>query len=67
MFKEYQRWQRKLERKPVEFLGRRINSLMAESRAALGKYLDTVASNLVYAQNVTIALNIVARSLGLVQ
>ena len=39
---------------------------MAESRAALGKYLGTDASNLVYAQNVTIALNIVERSLALV-
>ena len=65
VFKEYQRWQRELERQPVEFLGRRINNLMAESRAALGGYLGTDANNLVYAQNVTIALNIVARSLEL--
>ena len=65
VFKEYQRWQLELERQPVEFLGRRINNLMAESRAALGEYLGTHANNLVYSQNVTIALNIVARSLEL--
>jgi isopenicillin-N epimerase len=65
VFKEYQRWQRKLEKQPVEFLGRRISGLLAESRAALGCYLGTHADNLVYTQNVTISLNIVARSLEL--
>ncbi len=65
VFQEYQRWQRELEQQPVEFLGRRATSLMALSRTALGKYLGTHADNLVYTQNVTIALNIVARSLEL--
>ncbi|HLA06081.1 MAG TPA: aminotransferase, partial [Anaerolineales bacterium] len=60
VFREYQRWQREMEKQPVEFLGRRINSLMAESRSALGKYVGTHADNLVYTQNVTISLNIVA-------
>jgi isopenicillin-N epimerase len=65
VFKEYQRWQRELENQPVEFLGRRIAVLLAESRAVLGNYLGTHADNLVYTQNVTISLNIVARSLKL--
>ena len=65
VFREYQRWQRELERQPVEFLCRRFTALMAESRAALGRYLGTQADNLVYVQNATIALNIVARSLEL--
>lgn len=65
VFKEYQRWQRELEKQPVEFLGRRIAGLLAESRAALGEYLGTQADTLVYTQNVTISLNIVARSLEL--
>jgi isopenicillin-N epimerase len=65
VFKEYKRWQRELENQPVEFLGRRITGLLAESRAALGEYLGTYADNLVYTQNVTISLNIVARSLNL--
>ncbi len=65
VFKEYQRWQRELEKQPVEFLGRRHNALMQASREALARYLGTSAENLVYAQNVTIALNIVARSLEL--
>ena len=65
VFKEYQHWQREMEKQPVEFLGRRFTELMAESRAALGEYLGTQADNLVYTQNVTISLNIVARSLDL--
>ena len=32
VFQEYQRWQRELERAPVEFLGRRATDLMAGSR-----------------------------------
>ena len=65
VFEEYQRWQLELERQPVEFLGRRFNGLMAESRTVLGEYLGTHADNLVYTQNVTISMNIVARSLDL--
>ncbi len=65
VFKEYQRWQRISENQPVEFYGRRFADLMRESRVALGDFLGTDAKNLVYAQNVTIALNIVARSLEL--
>ena len=65
VFQEYQRWQRELERQPVEFLGRRHNGLMRASRAALAAYFKTDPDNLVYAQNVTIAVNIVARSLAL--
>lgn len=65
VFKEYQRWQHELEKQPVEFLGRRITGLLAESRAVLGEYLGANADNLIYTQNVTISLNIVARSLKL--
>lgn len=65
VFYEYQRWQRELEAQPVEFLGRRHDGLMRRSREALAEYLGTQAENLIYAQNVTIALNIVARSLSL--
>jgi isopenicillin-N epimerase len=65
VFREYQRWQRELENQPVEFLGRRHNDLMHESREVLAAYLGTRAENLVYTQNVTISMNIVARSLKL--
>ncbi len=65
VFREYQRWQSDLERQPVEFLGRRHNDLMRGSRTALAKYLGAGAEDVVYTQNVTIALNIAARSLDL--
>ncbi|MEZ0396978.1 MAG: aminotransferase class V-fold PLP-dependent enzyme [Anaerolineales bacterium] len=65
VFRAYQRWQRQLERQPVEFLGRRFAALMRLARQALGEYLGAAADDLVYTTNVTVALNIVARSLDL--
>ena len=65
VFERYQAWQLELERQPVEFLGRRYDALMAESRAALADYLGTSAQNLVYVPNATHGLNVVARSLAL--
>jgi isopenicillin-N epimerase len=65
VFRAYQDWQRRLELQPVEFLGRRFTGLMMDSRASLGRYLKTNPDNLVYTTNVTVALNIVARSLDL--
>ena len=65
VFDTYQGWQRKLEEQPVEFLGRQINTLLAEARASLATYLGTQADNLVYVPNATYGVNIVARSLEL--
>jgi isopenicillin-N epimerase len=65
VFDEYQRWQRELERQPVEFLGRRFNGLMQQARSALGDYLGADADDLVYVTNATVGLNTVARSLEL--
>src|SRR5207302_2230586 len=65
VFERYQTWQRELELQPVEFLGRRVQGLLAEARAALGQYLHAEPDDLAYVSNVTTALNIVARSLPL--
>lgn len=65
VFETYQAWQRELEAQPVEFLGRRINGLLAEARTALGGYIGAEADNLVYVPNATHGINIVARSLDL--
>ncbi len=65
VMEELRRWQHELERQPVEFLARRHDELMQTSRRALAGYLHTGPDDLVYTQNVTIALNIVARSLEL--
>src|SRR5919201_413421 len=38
VFERYQEWQLELERQPVEILGRRLEGLLAEARAALADY-----------------------------
>ena len=65
VFEAYRRWQRELERQPVEFLGRRFAPLMREARAALGAFVGADPDDLVYVPNATTGLNIVARSLPL--
>jgi isopenicillin-N epimerase len=65
VFEEYQRWQRELERQPVEFLGRRHETLMGEAREALGAYLNVDADSLVFVTNATWGVNVVARSIEL--
>jgi isopenicillin-N epimerase len=65
VFESYQAWQRRLEHQPVLFLGREYDSLLKESRAALGVYLNADCDDLVYIPNATYGVNIVARSLTL--
>ena len=65
VFETYQNWQRELERQPVEFLGRRINGLLAESREILGRFLNISGDDLVFFPNPTTAINMVVRSLKL--
>ena len=65
VFETYQRWQRELAFQPVEFLGRRLEGLVADARAALAAYLGTQADQLVFVPNATHGMNIVARSLRL--
>jgi len=64
VFQVYQRWQRELERQPVEF-SRHSKELLSEARAKLGAYLGVAADEIVYFTNPTTALNMVARSLDL--
>ncbi len=65
VFETYQRWQRELERQPVEFLGRRNDELLNTARASLGKYLNANADDLIFVPNATTGINTVARSLSL--
>lgn len=65
VFEAYQNWQRRLERQPVLFLGRELDALLLESRAALGEYLRADANDLVYIPNATHGANIIARALPL--
>lgn len=65
VFEVYQRWQRELERQPVEFLHYRFKDLMRTAREGLAAFLGAEAEDLVYVPNATTGLNIVARSLAL--
>jgi isopenicillin-N epimerase len=64
VFEAYQRWQLELERQPILFLDRQIDSLMKNSRARLGAYLGVDPDDLVYFPNPSTAVNMVARSLA---
>ncbi len=65
VFNFYQQWQRKLERQPVEFLGRCVEGYLAEARVKLGQYLGCQGEDLVYFSNPTTAVNMVVRNLAL--
>jgi isopenicillin-N epimerase len=65
VFERYQELQRELERNPTEFLGRRFDDLVAESREALAAFVGARADDLVLVPNATSALNAVTRSLRL--
>lgn len=65
VFDTYQRWQRELERQPVDFLGRRADGLLDQARAHLGAFLKTAPENLIFVPNATVGVNTVARSLSL--
>jgi isopenicillin-N epimerase len=65
VFEEYQRWQRELERQPVEFLARRLDGRVEESRTRLAGFLGARPDDLVFVTNATSGMNVVARSLPL--
>lgn len=65
VFESYQRWQRELERQPVEFLGRRYDDLLNTAREKLAAYLGTRRDNLVFITNTTVGINIAARGVML--
>jgi isopenicillin-N epimerase len=67
VFEAYQRFQRELERNPVEFLAleRRLPALLDEARVALAAYVGADPGNVAFAPNASSALNAVVRSLEL--
>ena len=65
VFAAYQEWQRRLERQPVQFLGRELAGHLLSARQALGSYLGSPAENIVYIPNATFGVNAIARSLDL--
>jgi isopenicillin-N epimerase len=65
VFERYQAWQRELERRPVEFLARRLPELLDGVRERLAAYINARPDDLVLVPNATAAANAVARSLRL--
>ncbi len=65
VFDVYQRWQRELEKRPIQFLGREAISMLAKSRERLAEYLNCAAQDVVYFPNPTTAINMVVRNLDL--
>jgi len=67
VFDAYQRYQRELERQPVEFLGRerRLPELLEPARLELAEYVGSPAGDLVFATNTSAALNTAIRPLDL--
>jgi isopenicillin-N epimerase len=65
VFERYQAWQRELERRPVEFLARRLPELLAGVRKRLAAYVGARPDDLVLVPNATSGVNAVARSLRL--
>jgi len=65
VFEAYQKWQLRLERQPVQFLGTEFPEHMRAARSALGEYLGAEADDLVFVPNATFGVNVIARSLNL--
>lgn len=62
VFAEYQRWQLELERQPVFFVQHRLHDELKISRDALGAYFNVPGDDLVYVDNATWGINVIARS-----
>jgi isopenicillin-N epimerase len=56
---------RQVEQDPVDFYGRRFSDLLQHARQVLGSYLGAQADDLVFVDNATVGVNIVAQSLRL--
>ncbi len=65
VFETYQRWQRELERQPVEFFLRRADPLLDDARARLAAYVNAEPDHLIFVPNATVAINQVARAVRL--
>lgn len=65
VFAAYQELQMQMERNPVEWLGRRADSLLADARLRLASFVGASADDVVFFPNPTTAINMVVNSLEL--
>jgi isopenicillin-N epimerase len=67
VFDNLQKWQRELEYNPVQFITVNGINYLKQSREALGEFIGCHADDVVYVTNPSYAVNIVAKSLNLVE
>src|SRR4051812_45788587 len=65
VFERYQQYQLELEQEPVQFVRHNGPGYLEASRKALGAYIHCNADDLVYIQNPSFAVNIIAKSFPL--
>ncbi len=65
IFEDYQQWQLLLETEPAQFIAVNSVGYLKRSREALAEYVNCDADDLVYVNNPTYAINIIAKSLKL--
>src|SRR5688500_3314138 len=65
IFDDYHKWQRELEKEPVQFISVNGFRNLENSRGALGEFINCDPANLVYTPNPTFAINIIAKNLDL--
>lgn len=65
VFDNYQAWQLRLERQPVNFIQHELWHHLSEARTHLGNLVGAAPTDLVFVPNATFGLNVVARSLTL--
>tara|TARA_B100000959_G_C14960329_1_gene615522 strand:+ start:244 stop:1398 length:1155 start_codon:yes stop_codon:yes gene_type:complete len=65
IFKEREKWQKKIERQPVSFIQDKAINLLDWSRDKLSKFIHCDKNDVVYFPNPTTAMNMVIKSLDL--
>lgn len=65
VFEKYQQFQLELEQEPVDFITNTGLKYLAQSREALGKYVNSDKDDLVFVTNPSYAVNMVSRAIGL--
>ncbi|MEM9940331.1 MAG: aminotransferase class V-fold PLP-dependent enzyme [Planctomycetota bacterium] len=62
---ERRKWIRALDEQPMDFYLRQMEPALIEARTELGKFIGTDRKNLIFVDNATYAMNVVAKSLPL--
>lgn len=58
-------WQRRLDEQPMDFFLRQLEPAWFDTRARLAKFVGTTSENLVFVDNATVGMNIIADSFPL--